>query len=43
MATLEQVGLLLFRDNPLYVEENVLSIQIALSRYAGGVHSSVLL
>lgn len=32
-----------FKDNPLYVEENVLSIQIALSRYTGGVYSSVLL
>lgn len=36
-------GLCSFKDNPLYVEENVLSIQMGLSRYAGGVRGSVLL
>lgn len=36
-------GLALLKITLLYVEENTLSIQIALSRYTGGVHSSVLL
>lgn len=37
-------GLALLKITPLYVKENVLSIQIVLSRYAGGaVHGAVLL